>query len=162
MKKSIIKTISITALSIILFIYGAVNAFSATDQAEIKLLLDKESFIDSDYFYLYVSIESEINSYKASQISLDYSDDVLEIKEIKLNDDACDLFGTNFQSKGKADILCFSSSTNEQEEQIARIKINKKQTGLGEIRLNRSVIMSNEASPQNIFTETEIFKILIK
>ncbi len=166
MKTPITYILSLVVISSILVLVSSpgLKVLAFAGETTMKIEIDKESFLNPDFLFLDIKVESEINSYNSVMSVIDYDPNIIEIENISFDDSFCSITATSSINNlaGKTTIICGNPTANASStSQIARLKVKKITEDFVKIRLKDSQVISADGLANNILSTTETHNIMI-
>lgn len=154
---------------VLLCLINANNALAleATPYLPGNLIIipDYENYFDPEYFYAFIYIQPVGQAVNATEINLNFSNEILSVASIDYTDSFCALFihekidNTN----GNLNIQCGRPNGMSGDNLfVAKITFNKLSADWAKLDLNGSQILLNDGLGTNIAEANNIYNILIE
>ena len=161
---SILTSIFIISLLSLVFLRSDYTANATTNETIMKIKIDKESFLNPNFLFLDIVLDSATSSFNSVMSVIDYDPSFIEVENIIFDNSFCSIIATTSIDNlaGQTTIICGNPATNASStSQISRLKAKKINEGFTTIKLNNSQVLSADGLANNILTTTETHSIMI-
>ena len=124
--------------------------------AELKIITDKETFLDPEYFTIQINGNSNIGEINIAEIKLQFDTQTLTFDSIDYSKEFCefDMFEDINNQTGKINFVCMATSAKIMFN-VANIKFKKINSGWNKITLNNSRFFLNNGLGESVLPITE-------
>jgi len=145
------------------FYPAQMNVLATEIDSYVYIQPDYELFLDKDYLYIDLILESEEKQINATKISLNFEANKLRLEEINYENSFCNIFIKEEidNIKGNYQITCGSTNISATKNNVTRLKFNKIKSGWTKMNIGDSNILESNGLGTSLSTDNEIHRIYI-
>lgn len=141
------------------------SAASYSNEASMRIVVDKASFLDQEYLDISIMMDAPIASYNAAMAMLTFDTDKLELLETNLGQPFCILSVPELPStpENTEIVICGNPEANQTTStKLAQLRFHKLSSGPAQFSLSGSQMLSADGYARNILGDAEEHVIIIE